>query len=280
MKNIEESIGRAATKIATDIKADCIISIEKRETDESIPTDLPYMNAKVTFFKQVREGVYSKTEYTTKIKKISYGSTLSIKEILMEGINKQYIKKGDRVVCVQDESMGSSYKGLLFIFDVDKLFFDISTHNLAKDINPDVIESIIDLSQEIAQEGREGRKIGTAFIVGDRSEISGHIKQLIMNPFEGYPEESRKITNPSIRETIKNFAQLDGAFIIDKSGSIISAGAYINTDAKDVDLPPGFGTRHRCCAALTKETNATAIVVSASGGIIRIFKDGKIIMKL
>ena len=279
MKGIEESIGHAATKIAKDINASSIISIERVEKDSYEET--PYhLDVKVTVFKKIKKDVYRKSEYETKIRKLESGSVAPIKELLMEGINKNYINKGNKVVCVQDETMGTGYKGMLFIFDVDRIFFDISTHNLAQNAPSDVVETIINIALEIAREGREGRKVGTAFIIGDRTEVSKYIRQLIINPFAGYSDQSRKITDPLIRETIKEFAQLDGAFVVDNSGIIITTGAYIDIEAKEVDLPPGFGTRHRNCAALTKETNAIAVVVSESGGIVRVFKEGRITMKL
>ena len=278
-RNVEESIGHAATKIAQDISANAIISIERLEPQGFEDIHF-HINVKVTIFKQVRKGVYKKVEYDTKIRKLESGSVTPIKEILIEGINKNYIEKGDRVVCVQDETLGTGYKGLLFIFDVDNIFFDISTHNLAENINSDVVESVINIALELSKEGREGKKIGTAFIIGDKNEIVKYTRQLIINPFAGYSENAKKITDPLMRETIKNFAQLDGVFILERTGAIITAGAYIDVEAKNVDLPPGFGTRHRNCAALTKETDSIAVVVSESGGIVRVFKQGKIVMKL
>jgi DNA integrity scanning protein DisA with diadenylate cyclase activity len=279
MAGVEESIGHAATKIANDINANAIISIERVENQnfEQIPY---HIDVKVTIFKQVRKGVYKKVEYETKIRKVESGSVSPIKELLMEGITKNYIEKGDRVVCVQDESLGTGYKGLLFIFDVDKIFFDISTHNLAENIGSDVVESVINIALEIAKEGREGKRVGTAFIIGNRSDINKYVRQMIINPFTGYSDQARKITDPLMRETIKSFAQLDGAFVVDNNGVIMTAGAYIDIEAKEVDLPPGFGTRHRVCAAITKETDAIADAISESGGIVRVFKGGKIIMKL
>ncbi len=278
MRNIEESIGDAATNIAKDIDANCIISIERKKSESY--EDSFHIDVKVTFFKKIKKGVYRKTEYETKIRKIDSGTISPIKDLLVEGINKKYIDKGDRVVCVQDESMGTGYKGMLFIFDVDKLFFDISTHNLAENTNSEIIETVLNIAQELSKEGREGRKIGTAFIIGDKSEIMKYTKQLIINPFAGYSDDLKKITDPLIKETVKEFAQLDGVFVLHNDGTIVTTGAYIDIDTGNIELPSGFGTRHRCCAALTKETNAIAVVVSESGGSIRIFKDGKITMKL
>ena len=277
MDKIEESIGQAATKIAKDVNANCIVSLEQKEKEEY--TDTEHLEVKVTIFKQIKKGVYKKIEYETKIRKLESGSIIPVKEVLMEAINKKYIEKGERIVCIEDESMGTGYKSVLFIFDVDKIFFDISKHKLAENISSNIVETIINIASEIALEGREGRKVGTAFIIGEPQEISKHLRQLIINPFSGLSEKI-KITDPDIRETIKEFAQLDGVFVINTDGTIISTGAYINADDSDIELPQGFGTRHRACAALTKQTNALAIVVSESGGIVRVFKSGRIVMRV
>jgi DNA integrity scanning protein DisA with diadenylate cyclase activity len=275
MPPIENLIGTAATNIAKDIKADAIVSIEKiikEEYDESNEIDI-----KVSVFKRVKKGVFKKTEYNTTSRKLEPGSIIPIKEILIGAINKKYINKGEKIVCVEDGSLGSGYKGVLFIFDVDEVFFKISQHKLSEKIGSEVIESIINLATELGREGREGRHIGTAFIISEHSEISKYLRQLIINPFSN---TESKITDPEIKETVKEFSQLDGAFIIDPEGKIISSGTYIDIDTNEIELHHGFGTRHRACAAITKETDAIAIAVSSSGGRVRIFKEGKIVMKI
>lgn len=276
-KRIEESIGAAAAKVAKEIGADIILSIEA--LPESNYDEDEELCVKIVIFKKVQENTYRKVEYKTKLKDSEFGSTTPVKEIIMEAIAKKYIAKGERIVCTQDEKTGLGHKGLLFIFDIDDTFFQISRHKLSEKIGADVIESIIDISREIAQEGREGKAVGTAFIIGEPSEFSKYAKQLIINPFAGI-EEKPKITDPKIRETIKEFAQLDGVFIISEEGKIMSAGTFINIDHSNINLPDGFGTKHRACCALTNETESIAIVVSESGGRIRVIKNGKIILKV
>ena len=165
------------------------------------------------------------------------------------------------------------------MFDVDSIFFNISTHKLADNISSEIIETAIDLALEISREGREGKKVGTAFIIGNK-DILQYTKQLIMNPFLGYPEESRKITDPRMKETLKEFAQLDGVFIIEDNGTILSAGTYIDIDTTKLEIPEGLGTRHRCCAAITHNTDAIAVLVSETGGRVKVFKKGKMVMTL
>lgn len=279
-KKIEEYVGLAATKIAKDIGASGLITIEQKKVSESFSEDNFYLDVLVTIFKKVKDNTYTKQSYSTKIKKTTDGSVIPVKELLIEAIGKRYIEKGDLMVCIVDESVGMGYKSLMLVFEVDKILFNISTHNLSENINPNVIESIIEIALEIGKDGREDKRIGTAFIVGDKSEVLKYTKQLIINPFLAYPEEAKNILDPNLRETIKEFAQLDGVFVIHKDGTIVSCGTYLDVDTKGVNLHHGFGTRHRNTSALTKETNAIGIVVSQSGGKVTIFKDGKAVMRL
>jgi len=277
--NVEELIGKAAARLAKDVCADCIVSIEKAEKEAQ---DFNFIYVKAAIFKKTAKNVYTKLTYNTKMRKQIGGSTLPVKELLMEAVNRHFINKGERIVCVGDESIGTGYKGLIFVFDVDKIFFNMSIHNLTEKISSDVLESTLDIALEIVNEGREGRKIGTAFIVGDAGEMSKYARQLIINPFQSYPAELRQITDPDIRETIKGFSQLDGVFFIDEKGTVLSAGTLINIDLGTAQIEglEGFGTRHRYSAAITKLTNSVAVVVSESGGTVRVFKEGRIVMKL
>jgi len=277
--SIETIIGVAATKIADAINADAIIAAE-RATSDLYNNESPYYEIKVSVFKKIKLSQYAKAEYKTKIKKPELGSIVPIKDLLMDAIAHRFITKGNRIVFIQNESMGSGYKGMLFIFDVDTLFFEISTNRLAENINSDVIETIISIALELSTEGREGKKVGTAFIIGDK-EIMNYTKQLIINPFTNIEEKDRNVTDPKLRETIKNFAQLDGVFIINKEGIILSAGTYLNIDVNtNLEFPQGLGTKHRNCAAITSITDALAIVISDSGGKIKVFKKGKMIMQV
>lgn len=276
-KQIEEVIGMAAAKIARDIEANCVISIERKGMDLE---DRDHLNVQISIFRKLEGNKFEKVEYLTKMRKVLSGSIVPIKELLMEAISRKYIAKGDRIVCVEDETVGMGYKGLLFIFDVDRIFFNISTMSISGSTNPEVLEAVVNLALELHKEGREGRKIGTAFIIGNRDVLKPYINQMILNPFQSYPDSQKKITDPNIKETVKNFAMLDGVFVIDTSGTIINAGAYINVDASVVELPGGYGTRHRNSAAITKVIDCIAVVVSESGGIVSVFKKGKLMMKL
>jgi DNA integrity scanning protein DisA with diadenylate cyclase activity len=150
---------------------------------------------------------------------------------------------------------------------------------LKKNCAAHVLNHTIQLAVEIAREGREGRKIGTLFIVSDEKETLKKSKSLILDPLYGHSEEKKKICDPNVRETVKELSQLDGAFIVSGDGVVISAGRYINASSKGIKLPLGLGSRHMAAASITRKTRAVAVVVSESA-IVRIFNEGKLIAEI
>ena len=151
--------------------------------------------------------------------------------------------------------------------------------NTGRRINTATLEQVLLLAVEIAREGREGRKIGTLFIVSDSERILKLSKPLILDPLKGHPINKKHINDPNMRETIKELAQLDGAFVVSDDGVVISACRYINASSKGIDLPLGFGRRHMAAASITSQTNAVAVVVSESS-IVRIFDDGELVSEI
>jgi len=143
-------------------------------------------------------------------------------------------------------------------------------------VSEKIFEAVIKIAIEISNEGREGRSIGTAFLLGDSANVMARSRQLILNPFQGYKREERIITDPDIHDNIKEFAQLDGAFVVSGDGVVEAAGRYITIDTGMVKIQKGLGTRHSSIAAMTMATESIGIVVSQSGGVIRIFRHGRI----
>jgi DNA integrity scanning protein DisA with diadenylate cyclase activity len=138
----------------------------------------------------------------------------------------------------------------------------------------ETVEEVLQLAVEIAREGREGRKIGTLFVVGDVEHVLDRSRPLLLDPLYGHPSELLQIRRPEFRETVKELAQLDGAFVVDGRGTFVSATRYLDVDPR-TPLLPGLGTRHAAAASITAETRAVAIVVSQSS-IVRVYAEGGI----
>ncbi|UCB45571.1 MAG: diadenylate cyclase [Spirochaetota bacterium] len=199
-----------------------------------------------------------------------------IKVAVMMAISQNLLRTGDLVVCLS----GVPNFGIvdtLVVMEVGKESEVITSEQIidfTKDVDQKVFEEIVYIAIEIANEGREGRPVGTTFVLGDSENVLKYSKQMVLNPFKGYSEKHRIIYDADVRETVKEFAQLDGAFIIKKNGIIESAGAFLKADLIPDKLPQGWGARHYSAAAITNITNALAITVSQSSGDVRIFKGG------
>lgn len=140
----------------------------------------------------------------------------------------------------------------------------------------EILEPLIELAVEIAREGREGRRIGTLFTFGAAEAVLAKSRPLILDPLTGHPKSSRNVTDPNLRGTIKELAQLDGAFVVDGSGVFLSACRYLDAVASEVEVPLGLGSRHIAAANMSAVTDAVGIVVSESS-VVRLFCHGKMV---
>ena len=78
-------------------------------------------------------------------------------------------------------------------------------------------------------------------MIGDVDEVLGRSRPLMLDPLYGHADELLNVRSSEFRETVKELAQLDGAFVVNKQGTFMSAARYI-------DVEPGTtlvaGTRH------------------------------------
>jgi len=142
--------------------------------------------------------------------------------------------------------------------------------------DPEILESLIELSVEIAREGREGRRIGTLFTLGDEETVLAKSRLLILDPLAGHPQSARHVSDRNLRGTIKELAQLDGAFVVSHDGFVLSACRYLDAVASQLEMPLGLGSRHIAAANMSAVTNAVGIVVSESA-VVRLFCHGKLV---
>ena len=203
-----------------------------------------------------------------------------IKVATLVAAAESLVRVGDRIVCLSGID-GSGALDTIMVLDLGtelEMFASSAADPLPTDVTPAVFERLLTLASELGLEGREGRPVGTLFVVGDSDKVLAQSHQLVINPFHGYPENERNILDPRLEETIKEFSAIDGAFVIRGDGVILSAGRYIAHQGKlDEPLPPGLGTRHEAAAGITHSTDAITLCVSQSTGTISIFRKGRLV---
>jgi DNA integrity scanning protein DisA with diadenylate cyclase activity len=156
----------------------------------------------------------------------------------------------------------------------------VDTLGLPAEFSSQVIESLIHTAMEIGAEGYEGHPVGTIIVIGDSTAVMEKSRQLTLNPFQGISEAERNALDPPIREAIKTFSALDGAFIIREDGVVLAAGRYLLTMSRDVKVPMGLGARHSAAASITAESTCIALTVSQTTGSVRVFREGEIVLEL
>ncbi len=139
---------------------------------------------------------------------------------------------------------------------------------------------VIEIATRLSREGREGKPIGTIFVIGDREALDPYLRQLVLNPCEGHPQKSRNIHDDAFFETLREFAVLDGAFVVNSRGVVESAGTYLDAPTSSSRIRSGLGARHTAAAALTAKSDAIAVVISESSGTVTVFHEGKAILEL
>ena len=213
---------------------------------------------------------------TIQVRSFSRQRLAQLRSALLVALTRGLIAFNDRVCCIGGMT-GSNQFDTLVVVDVEREFQTLLTgHNdlLPEDVKAEVLERVIAVATELAVEGREGRPVGSLFVVGDTAKVEKFIKPLVLNPFYGYKEEDRNILNPFMDETVKEFSSLDGAFVIRGDGVVESAGSLIQATDADHNLPSGLGTRHAAAAAISVAANCIAIVVSSSKGQVTLFRRG------
>jgi len=191
-------------------------------------------------------------------------------------------------------SSGSSVVAMYTGFDAE-LIDSISVINLDEHLNRltgrdlrqletrvplDTLKLVVDLAIEIGREGREGKPVGTIFVVGDSKKVLACSRSVGFDPVRGYSRKERNLYDPRVREGIKEIAQMDGAIIVSADGVVEAACRYLDCSAADVTLSKGLGARHWAAAAISRATKAVAITVSQTNGTVRIFNNGETVLRI
>ncbi len=223
-------------------------------------------------------------KYTTVIiPPYDYTRVEKIKVAVVAAQSSGLLKDGDTVLALagpgDDKVMDTLVKVTIGSEDPEEKI-RVDTLGLPPEFSSQVVESLIHTSMEIGAEGYEGHPVGTIIVIGDSTAVMEKSRQLILNPFQGISEAERNALDPPIREAVKTFSALDGAFIIREDGVVLSAGRYLLSSSREVKLPMGLGARHSAAASISAESKAIAITVSQTTGAVRVFREGEIVLEL
>ncbi len=201
---------------------------------------------------------------------------------LIEAVANDHLQAGARVVVVYSGFEAEALDSLSVIRLGEHLerLTARDLRALETSVPFETLKAVVDTAVEIGREGREGKAVGTLIVVGDARHVLAHTQPLGFDPFKGYRRKERNVRDLRVREAIKEIAQLDGAFVVARDGTVEAACRLIDAPMTGLTLPKGLGTRHWAAAAITEATRALAVVVSQSNGTVRLFQHGEVILRI
>lgn len=207
---------------------------------------------------------------------------VQVSQALLEAIADDHLQTGARVI-----AMYAGYErdnlDTISIINLSEHLTKLTSRDLQRletQVPLPTLRRVVDLALEIGREGREGKPVGTLFVVGNHRTVMEFSHEQVHDPFRGYQKKDRMIANPRVRESIKELAQIDGAFVIASDGAVMAAGRILDAPATGLTLSKGLGARHWAAAAISKATSAVAIAVSESTGTVRLFQDGVVVLRI
>jgi diadenylate cyclase len=201
---------------------------------------------------------------------------------LIEAVSNDLLQAGARVVVVYSGFEAEELDSLTVIRLGEHLeqLTARDLRALETSVPFDTLKAVVDVAIEIGREGREGKPVGTLIVVGDARNVILRTRQIGFDPFKGYKRKERNVRDFRVREAIKEIAQLDGAFVVARDGTVEAACRLIDAPMSGLTLPKGLGTRHWAAAAITEVTRSVAVVVSQSNGTMRLFQNGDVILRI
>ncbi|PKN61806.1 MAG: hypothetical protein CVU57_27725 [Deltaproteobacteria bacterium HGW-Deltaproteobacteria-15] len=271
---------REAVSIARKIGADAIL-VYMDSTRDIAPFQKIESETKLILLskrKECEEKASTLPLHVVLIPDVQLTRTGYLKIGFLAAMSKGLLKKGDVIVCVGGVPE-QGYMDTIMLIEVNlesELFGAGLMLSFPTSIKPEVFETLLGIVLELAYEGREGKPVGSIFVLGDHENVLSLSRQLVFNPFQGHPEEKLNINEPEVKESLKEFSAIDGAFVIRDDGVVLAAGRYLNVSYHGEALPQGLGTRHSAAAAITQATESVALSISESTGRVTLFRGGKI----
>lgn len=278
------SLLKAARRVAGEIDCKAVLLLAESKFDfieaKKLLRGIPFIVA--SHLADVQEAVRDDQITLVPLNQEPQTRQVQLSQALLEAIADDLLQTGARVVAVyagfERESLDT-----ISIINLSEHLARLTTRDLQRletQVPLPTLRRVVDLAVEIGREGREGKKVGTLFVVGNHRKVLEMSHEAIHDPFRGYAKKEKMITSPRVRESVKELAQIDGAFIISAEGCVMAAGRMLDAPAEELTLSKGLGARHWAAAAISKATNSIAITVSESTGTVRLFQNGVVVLRI
>ncbi|NLX54847.1 MAG: hypothetical protein GXY58_07025 [Planctomycetaceae bacterium] len=203
-------------------------------------------------------------------------------QALLEAVAGDMVVPGAAVVAVYSGFEADQIDSISYI-ELDEHLGRLTARDLREletSVPLETLKAVVDLAVDIGREGREGKPVGTLFIIGDTRKVLNYCHPAGFDPVRGHKRDERDLRDPRAREAVKEIAQLDGAIVITADGIVERACQIVDAPHANLTLSKGLGTRHWAAAAISRVTKAISVVVSESNGTVRLFGNGEVMLRI
>lgn len=203
-------------------------------------------------------------------------------QAVLASVASEFIKPGSKIVSIYS-GFDNEEIDTISVLKLTGRLGRLTARDLRKletKVPLDTLKAVVDLAVEIGRDGREGKAVGTMFVVGDHRTVLEESRSGGFDLAKGYQRKERNLFDGKVREGIKEIAQLDGMFVISADGTVEGCARIIDTSPVEITMTKGLGSRHFAGAAISKNTKAIAVVVSQSSGTVRIFQNGEVVLRI
>jgi len=203
-------------------------------------------------------------------------------QALLEAVADDIVVPGAAVVAVYSGFEADQIDSISYI-ELDEHLGRLTARDLREletSVPLETLKAVVDLAVDIGREGREGKPVGTLFIIGDTRKVLNYCHPAGFDPVRGHKRDERDLRDPRAREAVKEIAQLDGAIVITADGIVERACQIVDAPHANLTLSKGLGTRHWAAAAISRVTKAISVVVSESNGTVRLFGNGEVMLRI
>lgn len=203
-------------------------------------------------------------------------------QALLESVGRELLAPGAGVIAVYSGFEPGKLDSISYLC-LEEHLGRLTARDLRKletSVPLETLKVVLDLALEIGREGREGKPVGTMFVVGDTRRVLARCHPAGFDPVKGYSRKERDLQDPRVREAVKEIAPLDGAFIVTADGVVEKSCQLVEAGHTNLTISKGLGARHWAGAAISKTTQAIAVVVSQSSGTVRLFQNGEVVLRV
>jgi len=187
MKSVNKTMIESAIKLAKEVKAGCVlVCMDVRNEIADLPEDVKQSVKFVLVMGESEEMPEKLVPIATKLDIPSVNLTRlgKIKIAIAKGIVSGLFKKGDKIICLSGVPK-FGYVDSIFFLDVGREFEILTSDDISdvvESVQPEVFNAVLNIACELAAQGRETRKVGTIFVLGDDEKVMQLSRQMIINP--------------------------------------------------------------------------------------------------